>query len=577
MATRVPVSSLLHLSLQRLSGSLSSLLVVVLASWVLLLPNIAMPAFTQIFIDMVLIRDLRSWIFPIIVGLLLAAVLSAVGTTVQQYFIRRAQSVISIDSSSLMFWRALRAPMSFYSRLPVGDAVYRMDSIMRVAELLSNRFGTNFSNFLNALFYLIILLLYSAPLALVTLGLTLANVLTVRIVDKKRGKANAAQLRQVGQSYSVALNGIKAIESLKCMAMESQFFRKQAELTSQTVLSQQSVDYLSLRLNLVPQTLSAINAGVVLAFGAILVIHGDLSVGELVAFQMLSNRLAKPIQDLMASTQEINELHERLKSCHLLLDAPTDPVLLSKPDADWNERLSGHIELKNLSYRFSDEDPLLFRDLSLTIEPGRRVAITGGSGSGKTTLAKLILGLYQPTGGVILYDGRPVEQIPRGLWAASIGYVSQDIYLFEGSVRENFTLWDATIPMTDIRRAARDAEIDEIIIHRSNGYDSRVAEGGSNFSGGQRQRIEIGRALVSNPSILVLDEATSALDSETEMRVDRNLRQRGCTCLIIAHRLSTLRDADEILVLEKGQVVERGTHEELLDRNGVYAQLVRLA
>jgi ATP-binding cassette subfamily C protein len=569
--------SLLPLAFARLKSNLDTLLVVVFSSILLLLPSVAMPAFTQLFIDMVLVKNLNSWLFPIVVGLLIGVFLTSVGTAVQQYFMNRMQSQVATDTSSLMFWRALNAPVRYYFHLSVGDAVFRLGAVIRVAELLSNRMGTNFSNFITALFYLAVLVLYSIPLALITLTLTLANVASVRMVDRKRGKINATQLKQVGETYSVAVNGLKAIESLKAMAMESLFFRKQADLSSQTVGSQQSVDFLSLRLNLVPQVLTAINSGVVLALGATFVIRGQLSIGELVAFQMLSNRLAKPIQDLIASSQEVNELKERLKSCEDLIHAPVDPVLAAKPESGWNERLSGHIELRNLSFGYSSDEPPLISDLSLTIAPGSRVAITGGSGSGKTTLTKLVLGLYRPTGGTILYDGHPVEEISRPLWTASVGYVSQDIYLFEGSVRDNFTLWDETIPIEDIRQAAKDAQIDDIISSRASGYDSPVSEGGSNFSGGQRQRIEIGRALVSNPSILVLDEATSALDAETEMLVDLNLRRRGCTCLIIAHRLSTLKDADEILVLERGTVVERGTHEELLRRDGRYAQLLKLS
>ena len=562
---------------RRLKGGGSAVMVILVSSVLLLLPSIAMPVFTQLFIDMVLVKNLGSWLFPIIVGLLFVVLFSSTATAVQQYFMKRLESQITIATSAQIFWRCLTAPVLFFSRVSVGDAVSRLVSVPRVANLLSTRLGTNFSNMITAIFYLGVMMLYSVTLGCISLLLTSINVLAVRRVDRKRGEINKKQLQQAAQTYSMAVNGFKAIESLKAMGMECFLFKKQAELSAKTVGNQQRVDSLSLTLGLVPQILAAMNSAIILTLGAMFVISGKLSVGELIAFQMLSSRFSKPIQDLMTSTQEIAELNARMTACDNLIRAPIDPVTAARPPEALTERLSGHIELRNVSFSFSPNDPPVISDLTLSIAPGARVAIAGSSGSGKTTLGKIALGLYALRSGSVLYDGRAVSDIPRPIWAASVGYVSQDVALFEGSVRDNFTLWDETIPIEDVRQAAKDAEIDDVISARPGGYDGPVTEGGSNFSGGQRQRIEIGRALVRNPRILVLDEAASALDSETEMRVDRNLRRRGCTCLIIAHRLSTLKDADEILMLEQGKVVERGTHEELLRNNGRYAQLIRMS
>ena len=572
-----PPSSQWQMIRERIEGGVGAAIVIFISSIMLLLPSLAMPAFSQVFIDMILIRNMNNWLLPVIVGLMFAAFITFFATGLQQHFMKRLEGKIGVVTQVQMFWRTLTAPVLYYNKVAIGDVVSRLAGAPRVASLLSSRLATNFSNVITAGFYLLILLVYSLSLGLITLFLTSLNVFVVKLVNAKRGAVNRRQLQQVAQSYSVAVNGFRAIESMKSMAMESFFFTKQVDVTARTIDSQQRVDSLSMFLNLAPAILTAVNAAVILTYGATLVIGGELTLGQLLAFQMLAVRFARPVQDLMTASQEMSELSARLASCDAILHAPEDPVTRARTNNPSAERLSGHIELRNVTFGYDRDGPPLIENLSLTIAPGSRVAIAGGSGSGKSTLGKIILGLYDVQGGAVLYDGKPVNEIPRSIWAASVGYVAQDVTLIEGTVRDNFTLWDETIPLADVRQAARDAEIDDVISTRTGGYDGPVREGGSNFSGGQRQRIEIGRALVRNPRILVLDEAVAALDAATEARVDRNLRRRGCTSVIIAHRLSTLRDADEILVLEAGRLVERGTHDELVRKDGRYAQLIRLA
>jgi len=308
------------------------------------------------------------------------------------------------------------------------------------------------------------------------------------------------------------------------------------------------------------------------------VIEGSLSIGMLVAFQMLMFSFQQPVNRLVRFGSTLQDLQGNLQRLDDVLSNPIDPQLQfdrQQSNSAFSHRLQGYIDLKNISFGYNPLESPLIEDFNLSIKPGQRVALVGGSGSGKSTLAKVVAGLFQPRSGEIYFDQMERSQIPRTILTNSIAVVEQDILLFAGSVRENLTLWDTTVPDAALEQACQDAAIDDVILAMSGGYDASLLEGAVNLSGGQRQRLEIARALVNNPSIVIMDEATSALDTETERAIDLKLRQRGCTCLIVAHRLSTIRDCDEIIVLDRGKVVQRGTHEELWQQAGYYAELIR--
>lgn len=340
----------------------------------------------------------------------------------------------------------------------------------------------------------------------------------------------------------------------------------------------------------------------ILVVGGLRVMNGSLSMGMLIAYQTLTQEFLTPVNNLVGFGTTLQELEADLNRLDDVLQNPIDPesqtgrglrepALKAELEIPSNSQLSiapaqdspnitsdsfrlqGYVELQNISFGYNRLDSPLIENLTVSIKPGQRVALIGSSGSGKSTVAKLITGLYQVWEGSILFDGIPRQQIQRSILASSLAMVEQEIFLFAGTVRDNLTLWDSTVPEADLVAAATDAAIHDLILNMPGGYDAQLSEGGTNMSGGQRQRLEIARALVRNPAVLVLDEATSALDAETELIIDRNLRRRGCSCIVVAHRLSTIRDCDEIIVLERGKVVERGTHEDLRDRAGAYVRL----
>jgi ABC-type bacteriocin/lantibiotic exporter with double-glycine peptidase domain len=412
----------------------------------------------------------------------------------------------------------------------------------------------------------------------VSLAIAALNVLALRWLARRRKDVNAGLLQERAKLMGVSMAGLQAIETLKASGSESDFFSRWAGHLAKVTSASQKMELSTLGLAAVPPLLAALDNVAVLGVGSLLVLQGHLTVGMLVAFQSLMVSFLDPVNQLVGLGSSLQEVEGEMNRLDDVLRHPADPALASDgeplpPDAP--VKLSGRLELRDVKYGYSRLAPPAVEGFSLGVRPGARVALVGPSASGKTTVAKVVSGLYQAWDGEVLLDGRPRSALPRAALAGSVAVVDQDFFLPEGTVREVLTMWDATVPEEDLVRAARDACIHEDIVVRPGGYDSKVDEGGVNFSGGQRQRLEIARALVGNPTLLVLDEATSALDPLTEKRIDDNLRRRGCTCVIVAHRLSTIRDCDEILVLDRGRVVQRGPHEALLREGGLYRRLIQ--
>jgi len=556
---------------------------VLLAGLGMVIPGLAIPVFSQVFVDSYLIGRLQGWVKPLLLGMALTAVLRAVLTWLQLSQLLRLETRLSLTASADYFWHLLRLPIEFFSQRYAASIGQRVSINDGIARLVSGELAVNVVSLVTLVFYLAIMLSYDVLLTVIGVALTMLNVLLLALISRKRRDRTMRLQQQRGKLGATLVSGMQTIETIKAGGGEADFFNRWSGLKAGVNNTEQDLMFYTQLLGILPALVSAAIAACILGLGGLRVMSGEITIGMLIAFQSLMASFSSPVNNLLGLAGRLQEADADLKRLDDTLryqidprfaasDAPASASAQDAPERE--EKLDGTLELRHVCFGYSRLEPPLLDDFSMTLAPGQRVALVGASGSGKSTVAKLVMGLHQPWSGDILFDGRCRSEISPRVLSASLAGVDQDIYLFSGSVRDNFTLWDSSVSEPDLVRAGHDAAIHDTIASRAGGYDTQVTEGASNFSGGQRQRLEIGRALTGNPRILVLDEATAALDTATEKEIDDNLRRRGCTCLIVAHRLSTIRDCDEIIVMERGRIVERGTHDALLRRAGAYALLV---
>ncbi|MEH2307435.1 NHLP family bacteriocin export ABC transporter peptidase/permease/ATPase subunit [Nostoc sp.] len=565
----------------RLQSSLGALIYCVIAGLLLVIPGLAIPAFSQAFVDNVLIEGRSDWLRPLILGMILTAILNGFLTLLQLQFLRRMKIKLAVGMSSRFLWHILRLPVSFYDQRFAGEISSRVRLNDSLANLLSGRLATTVISAFTVVFYAAVMLQYDVVLTAIGIAFVIVNVSVWRWVSRQRVDANLRLMQEQGKVNGVAISGLQSMETLKASGLESEFFSRWAGYYAKAINARQEMDTTNQNLGVLPSFLTSITSMLLLAVGGLRVMDGVLSIGMLIAFQALMQRFLEPVNNLVSLAGELQEMEGNLGRLDDVLRNPIDPAVerdisispTQLPAA--NVRLQGYVELRNITFGYNRSAPPLIENFSLSLKPGQRVALVGGSGSGKSTVAKLVCGLYEQWAGEILFDGKPRKHIPRSILTNSIALVEQDISLFAGTVRDNLTLWDSTVPFSNLVRACKDAAIQDVVLSMPGGYNADLAEGASNLSGGQRQRLEIARTLVNNPAILVMDEATSALDAEAEKMIDQRLRERGCTCVIVAHRLSTIRDCDEIIVFDRGKVVQRGSHEELQQVEGKYLQLIR--
>lgn len=565
----------------RLPGSRLAMTYIVASTLALALPNLVIPIFSKIYVDNILIGEMHSWLTPLIVIMVLVALVKGTLTYLQQRALLRLELKLALGASSKFFWHVLRLPMDFFAQRMSGEIAQRVDINDQVAILLSGDVATNLVNILLIGFYAALMLRYDLGLTLIGVAISLLNLAALRYVSRRRVDGNRRLLMDQGRMMGTAMMGLQSIDTLKATGGETHFFGRWAGYQAKVVNGQQDLGVSSVWLSSVPPFLTALNFTAVLAIGSIRVMNGVLTAGMLIAFQSLMASFIEPVNKLVDLGSKLQEAHGGMLRLDDVANYQPDPQVSAGGSTSMEphemHRLAGYVDLRGITFGYSRLEPPLLKNFHLGIKPGQRVALVGGSGSGKSTVAKIAAGLYQPWEGKVLFDGKVRSEIPRTVLANSIAVVDQDVFLFEGTLRDNLTMWDNTIEEETLVAAAKDACIHDEISRRPDAYDSLAMEGGKNFSGGQRQRLEIARALASHPRILILDEATSVLDSETEKLIDDHLRRRGCTCLIVAHRLSTIRDCDEIIVLERGQVVQRGTHDELVKAGGAYANLIQAA
>ena len=568
--------SMMSFARERMKGSAVAVAFVILTSIISNLIGIINPAFSRIFLDRLLTGVNPEWFMPFIMALALIGIIQLVVSWISAVYSLKINGKMDAVGNTTFMWKVLRMPMEFFSQRMAGDICQRQSSNSNIAKTLVSTFAPLLLNTIMMIFYLVVMLRYSLVLTLIGLISIVVNFFVSRIISAKRVNITRVQMRDAGKLAGTTVAGIEMIETIKAAGAENGFFEKWAGYQASVNTAQVKYARLNQYLGLIPSAVSGITNIAVLMLGVYLVIQGEFTIGMVMAFQGFLSSFQAPAMTLISAGQTMQEMRTEMERIEDVMKYPTDVEYAEDEKDDGREysKLSGNIELKNITFGYSKLAKPLISDFNLTLKPGQRIALVGGSSSGKSTIAKLISGLYKPWSGEILFDGKPMSEIDREVFTGSLAVVDQDIILFEDTIANNIKMWDKSIEDFEMIMAARDAQIHEDIMQRENGYQYKITEGGKDFSGGQRQRLEIARVLAQDPTIVILDEATSALDAKTEYEVVKAIKDRGITCIVVAHRLSTIRDCDEIIVLDYGEVKERGTHEELMKQGGLYTKLV---
>lgn len=558
----------------RLRGNRLTLLFCLVLSLFLTLPGLLLPSFTQIYFDTIVIDGHKNWLRPFVVCMAAVLVLQTCFTAMQAACLRRLRINLAVRLKSQFMQRLLQLPVKYYTQRFPGEIASRLDLNDKVAESIATRVAKPLLDLLGMVAFAGVMLSYSIPLTVLGGVAAAATMLLFRWMVRKREAADSRLGRETGKLMGATLAGLQSLETLKSSG-DHVFFAKWSAKLAKASEARQQTELSMHALGVLPGLLSSIATTLIFLVGGYEVIQGRMTIGMLVAFQGLMSAFLQPLESFARLGPTLQKLRGQLQRLDDVLEYPLPQGSTeAQKSSQTLTRLTGRLELRNVTFGYSRLSPPVVENLTLEIKPGQRVALVGTSGSGKSTVARLVCGLYEPWSGEILFDGHCRRDVSPAVIANSLSLVEQDITIFEGTVRNNLCLWDTTIPEDDLAAAARDAHFDDVLAALPGGLEGRLSEGGRNLSDGQRQRVEIARALAADPRLLVLDEATSAFDVETEQIVAANLRRRGCACLVIAHRLSTVRDCDEIIVLEHGLVVERGTHDELWNAGGVYMRLV---
>ena len=560
---------------KRLVGAGAAVAFVMLTTVISSLFGIINPIMSKIFMDRLLTGQNKDWLVPFIGIMTALAAVQIIVAWAQTIYSLKINGKMSVIGSTSYMWKVLHMPMEFFSQRMAGDIQSRQGTNASIAGTLVDTFAPLMLNTIMMIFYLVLMLKQSLILTAIGIGTLVLNIFMSRMISEKRINITRVMSRDSAKLGATTVAGIEMIETIKASGAENGFFQKwagyQASVNAQEVKSAKMNNLLGM----IPAFLTTVADYAVMVLGIWFVMNGKFTLGALQMFQGFLGAFMAPAMTLVSAGQTIQEMRTQMERVEDVMQYPTDPNANENETSDETlKKLRGNIELRNVSFGYSKLAEPLISDFSMNIKPGGRVAFVGTSGCGKSTLSKLISGLYQPWTGEILFDGKPRNEHARSVMTGSVAVVDQDITLFEGTIADNIKMWDESIKDFEMILAARDAQLHDDIMAREGGYQCKLTSGGRDLSGGQRQRMEIARVLAQDPSIIILDEATSALDAKTEYEVVKSIKNRGITCIVIAHRLSTIRDCDEIIVLERGKVVERGTHEELMKLGGAYTELV---
>lgn len=568
--------SVLAFAGKRLNGTGDIIAFLILLSVITAVLGILQPVFSRIFLDQILPGSSGEWLHVFAAGILAVTILQILALTVREWNMQKIRGKLAIAANAQFLWHVLRLPVEFFTQRMAGDIAARQKANQDIAAKLIQIFTPMVLNFIMLIFYLIIMLRYSVALSCVGITATLLHIAAVRKMTEERSNITRVQMRDQGNLDGTTYAGIEMIETIKSSGADNGFFEKWAGL--QAAVNTQQVRYTKVNtyMGMIPLIVEKISDTVILSLGAWFVIKGNFTVGMLLAFQGFMAAFRDPLETFTAAGQELQEMKSNMERVEDVMQYPVDPYTQKEElsqDGEY-DKLDGSVELKNVTFGYSSLEEPLIENFNLQIRPGERVALVGASGCGKSTVSKLISGLYKPWEGEILFGGKPISEIHRKVFTGSLAVVDQDIILFEDTIANNIKMWDSTIEDYEMILAARDAQLHADIMNRDGGYQYQILDGGRDFSGGQRQRLEIARVLAQDPTIILMDEATSALDARTEYEVVRSIKERGITCIVVAHRLSTIRDCDEIIVMDRGKIVERGKHEELMKAGGLYTKLV---
>lgn len=570
--------SVLDFAKTRLRGTLVPFLFVMITSILTTVVGILNPALSRIFMDKILTRENPEWLYPLIFTMSAFIVFQLIVSSINTIYMLKIRGKLAIIANSVFMWHVLRLPMEFFSQRMSGDIAERQASNEGIAESLIQGFAPILLDCATLLFYLVVMIKISWVLTLIGLSSAFFNMFFANYISKKRINIARAQKRDAGKLVSTTVSGIEMIETIKSSGAENGFFERwsgyQASVNSATVRFNRLNQYLGA----LPGLLQGIVNNVVNVLGVFFIMTDpthSFTLGVLFMFQGFLGSFMEPMGSIIGLSQQVQEMRTSMERIEDVMNYTPDVEYGADTNDDGQyEKLTGNVEMRNVTFGYNKLSEPLIKDFNLTLKPGSRVAFVGSSGCGKSTLSKLMSGLCKQGSGEILFDGKPINDIKREVFTSSLAVVDQEIIMFEDSISDNIKMWDESIEDFEVILAARDAQIHQDIVTRDGGYNYKLLEGGKNFSGGQRQRLEIARTLAQDPTIVILDEATSALDAKTEYEVIKAIVDRGITCIIVAHRLSTIRDCDEIIVMDKGVVVERGTHDELFANNGMYTQLI---